>query len=59
MRNLEAELACAIEALKAIESGKAIGYKQSPLRDIATEALNDMQQMQLVGDAQRHDRGEW
>ena len=61
MRNLEAELQCAIAALKKIESGRAIGYKASPLRDIATEALNDMQQMQFVDDADTHDCvwGKW
>lgn len=62
MRNLEAELSVAVRALEDIAQGKAnngVPYYLAQIRTIAREALEDMQQMQLVGDAQRHDRGEW
>ena len=62
MRNVEAELARAVEALNEIMLGNAnngVPYHAAQLRTIAREALEDMHQMQMVGDAQRHDRGEW
>ena len=60
--NREAELQCAIAALKEIANGHAnngVAYHAAQLRTIAQDALEDMQQMAFVETANTTDRGDW